>query len=226
MRAPPLLLTLWGYPTDMARKTAAVALAAFLSCAPAAAPVDGKTKPHCRPHRSQTVAQSKAVRVYVLQHLVWACDRHSGERYELGVRAPRDLDQPSDVRVRLQGRIVGWVSTSSDRYGNEDYVVKSRDVPTGLTLHEYGNGGSVMQDPGIGWTVHSFVMDRKGSIAWIATAQDVNGPVNQLVMKEDVSFDAETLDSGPDIGSRSLRRDGRTITWRHGDDQRSAELEK
>jgi hypothetical protein len=210
----------------MPRKTATVALVALLSCAPAAAPVEGKTRSPCRPHRSRTVTQSNPVRVYVLHERVFACDRHSGERYQLGVRAPHDLDAPSDVRVRLQGRIVGWVSTSSDRYGNEYYLVKSLDVPKGVTLHEYGNGGSTLQDPGIGWTVHSLVMDRRGSIAWIATANDANGPVNQVVMKEDVSFDAKTLDSAPDIEPRSLRRDGRVVTWRHGDEERSAELEK
>jgi len=210
----------------MGRKTATLALAVLLACAAGTVPGVAKTKPHCRPHRSRTVVQSRSVRVYVLDHLVFACHRRSGERYDLGVRAPRDLDQPSDVRVRLQGRIVGWVATSSDRYGNEDYLVKSLDVSTGVTLHEYGNGGSTMQDPGIGWTAHSLVMDRQGSIAWTATAEDGNGPVNQVVMKEDVSFDAETLDSAPEIDPRSLRRDGRLVTWRHGDEQRSAKLER
>jgi hypothetical protein len=122
--------------------------------------------------------------------------------------------------VRLRGALVGWKYADWSHYGSAGYVVVVRDMATGRTLHraEHGGEGS---EAFPAWWADNFVMDAAGSVAWIATeSPSTSGEYH--VFKSDTTRGAEPLDSGPAIDPKSLRRRGKVIFWRNGNETRTA----
>jgi hypothetical protein len=187
---------------------------------------EAKPKRTCHPRHAYTMVANRQVRVYAVVHPydyrdVFACYRRTGKRFELGTFDPHDVDYPYHVTVRLSRRMVGWISSYDDRYGNGWYDIYVRDARTHALLHHARQEGN-SEDPGGSWNADALVMDRAGSIAWIATGSNPDRTYNYEVFKSDTTRAEQTLDSGPEIDPKSLRRDGKTVTWVKGGSTRTA----
>jgi hypothetical protein len=212
------------------RSVASVSLLFVLAAVSARA----QTSRTCNPRGSSTVAENAQVRVYSVPNRygtgreVRACFYRRGESHELGTRDV-GLDGGSYVApVILTRSIVAWEESFFDHYDNHGYDIRVLNLATHRLLHsaaQIGDGSGAEQRA---WTVRGFVVDRAGSVAWIATGRqkyDLSQsyqPVIYQVFKSDTSRGAQLLDEGTKIGAQSLRRHGKTISWREAGETRSA----
>ena len=174
---------------------------------------------NCHPRRARTIKDNGVVRVYSVPapHLtrdVYACLYANGKRRFLGIVWGDTGDGAVVSPVRLRGRLVGWIASGYDHYGQSSYRITVQDVRSGRILHS-------AEQSDLGWSSETFVMDRAGSIAWTSEGYDLDGNYHQ-VFKSDTSRHAELLDSDLSIDPRSLRRHGKVISWRHGHSARTA----
>jgi hypothetical protein len=207
-----------------------VLLVACTALSPVAPAIAKKEKRTCRPRHAYTIVADRQVRVYAVvqpeYRTVFACYRPTGRRIELGSFDPHDVDYPYSVTVRLSGRLVGSISSYDDKYGNGSYHLVVRDVKTRAVLHRASQSGSTAYEGEVAWTAFWLVMDRHGSVAWIAEGDGADGSRTYAVFKSDATRGSERLDLGPAIDPNSLRRDGRTVTWRNADQTRTATFER
>jgi hypothetical protein len=186
---------------------------------------------HCRPPHSRELKSNDQVRVYA-KHAeyggrdVFACFLRTGHRHYLGLSRPNPqyVDSYDEVSpIVLRGARVAWKYESAYRDG-ASYYIAVRDMQTEKLLRSSGRTGTqdtCNDDSCHSWEAHGPVVDGRGSIAWIATGSNLYGYRNK-VYKSDVTRHAELIDSGARIAHDSLTRDGRTISWRHGDETRTA----
>ena len=208
---------------------AAFTMALATSVLLVAARAEASSHPVCAPRHSFTVAANREVRVYaVVDHYggrtVWACYLRTERRFKLGTFDPHDIDYPDRVKVRLAGRLVGSLTSHRDHYGEGDLQVVVRDVRTGTILHRAEKQGNDLQEGAPAWDPARFVMDRAGSVAWTATATEVDGAQTYYVFESDSTRWAQQADAGPDLDPESLRRHGKTLTWTKGGTTRAAQF--
>jgi hypothetical protein len=186
--------------------------------------------PACRPEHSRTVRENHQLRVYSVSardgqgRRVWACLLRSGTRTSLGYHS-FDYHYEEDVEpIRLNGAIVGWRHWVHDREG-WSYRLRVRNMRTGELLHSHDSdiGRDACRDC-YSWEASPFVMDRAGSLAWIADGSGEPGVMVRLVYKADLTRRGQVIDRGSSIDPGSLRRDARTISWRHGEGTRTAQF--
>ena len=185
----------------------------------------------CRPPHTQTLKSNDQVRVYDKRDRyggrdVYACHYRTGERHYLGLSYPdAQLSYDEVSPILLRGARVAWKYTSSYRDGSS-YYIAVRDMRTNEMLRSSGRAGTSDtcsdSDSCYSWEAYGPVVDRQGSAAWIATGHNGYGSPIHKVYKSDVTRHAELVDSGAQIVHDSLMRDGRTISWRHGDENRTA----
>lgn len=167
-------------------------------------------------------------------NVYYACYRHKGAIYRLNSKFENAF---SPVRpLRLAGRFVGYLDYNEGPTGDDTLInVAVRDLVTGVVVQDSPNSES-----GVSQNVQSFVLNRKGSGAWI-TKDYANPrfpsdhPWEYQVWVIDRET-AATLDSPPGRGSviargqdidphsLTLSPSGRTITWYAGGSIRSAAL--
>jgi hypothetical protein len=134
---------------------------------------------------------------------------------------------------RLAGRYVAYEQISYEPEGTVYYLLTVRDLRRG-TWHTISpsyvhvDGGN-QDGEDLGY-VSDVVLRKNGSVAWISCypvypsdydCRDQGAPTE--VWRRD-SRGRKRLDASTEVGLRSLKRRGATITWRHGREMRSAAL--
>lgn len=200
--------------------------AAALAAAPAAAAGE------CDPPGSRTVKSNEQVRVYWVRttdagHDVWACLRRDGTRSRLGFRGETDTRRWGVQPIRLSGTLIGyaaWTYATARPYYTGAYRIRVRDLATGRLLHSASANGGYRS--GHMWFSERLVMDRAGSVAWTVTGLARMAPTVQKVLVSDSTPHAVRVDEGEEVKVGSLRRTGRVVSWRHGDETRTVLLSR
>jgi hypothetical protein len=123
--------------------------------------------------------------------------------------------------VRIAGRVAAFASAVCGVDAGQTTVIVRR-LSDGEFLHSRAAttriGVEGHQEVG------SLVVKDDGAVAWIATADSIGAPrlVRQLARVDKRGF--RVLDSGPAVAVGSLTLRGPTISWRHGNATRTADL--
>jgi hypothetical protein len=198
-----------------------------------AAAADGRA--HGCTLRGGHVLKQTPAAVILVRHrndgdLVYACLRSKGAIYRLThVQEPRVVTKIFSTRLR--GRYVAYGELVFGPAGGDDIVlIRVRDLVTGRVIHSAQNGLSSQAQ-----VIGSMVLKRSGSVAW-TTRDYVNWypprPEELQVLALDGRLTDKlvrprAVDRGSQIGLKSLLSgSGKTVSWRHGDARRSAELRR
>jgi hypothetical protein len=201
---------------------------AFLAVTPTVASAEEGHRPYCHPRHARTLKANGKVRVYSLPlpfrgRSVWACLYSSGKRHFLGDHdpgLPTGDDGEAVSPVRLRGALGGWEYRTWDHYGGGSYKVAVWNARTGKLIHSTSQSGDGTADIPA-WSSDNFVMDRAGSVAWIAI-EDGYTSWTYHMFESDTTKGARLLDSGTSIDPKSLKRHGEVVSWRNGKETRTA----
>lgn len=190
---------------------------------PSAGAAKARAARSCEPPHTATIARDRQVRVYQTHdrfgnQIARACLYRTAKTYDLGGRTRDHLGNRDFVSpVLLSRAIVGWEDSTADRYGNQGYEIKVRNLASGRTLHDvFGPSGEPV-------TASGLVMDSAGSVAWISAGQIPNIATSPELFKSDTSRGAQLLDAS-DGCCGSLRRSGKTLSWIDGTSERTAQF--
>jgi hypothetical protein len=211
------------------RRYSSLVIAVGVAIGLGAAPAHVDASENCQRPHTRTLKANEQVRVYDKRTRygdrdVYACLYRTGKQHYLG----RSRDGPTygeEVSpIRLHGALVAWKNSEWSISGGGYYLAvrNMRTEKTLRTYRQYGGQDGCYEDACYSWDAYGPVVDRNGSAAWIATGVNVVGDVRHNVFKSDASRHAELLDYGARIDADSLVRDARTISWRHGDETRTA----
>ena len=187
----------------------------------------------CKVPRGSTVfAKSRYAVVYEdSRGRDFGCLFSLGRRAEL-IDANTDYTNP----FTLAGRYVAYPQTSSEPDGTTFYL---------LTVFDLRQGGwhtlsGIYADPPDYEVNHEsagiktdLVLKKNGSVAWIScypylgdtdSTNCSRGPGFPLEVWRTDRRGTKLLDAYTDVGKRSLKRRGSTISWRHGSKRRTAQL--
>ena len=187
------------------------------------------------PHRGCAVPRGAAVVAKTRYAVVYAQDAE--HKYGcLFSRGRRALLFDAESPLLLAGRYVAYEQVSYDPDSTVYYLLTVFDLRR-RTAHSFsslyeeqppGPNSRESQDPGM---AKDLVLKKNGSVAWISCwrfppgpggcAIDADTPVE--VWRTD-SRGTKLLDASTEVRLRSLKRQGSTITWRHGSERRSAQL--
>lgn len=125
-------------------------------------------------------------------------------------------------RVRVAGGVAGYASTQRGvDTAFADVVV--RRLTDGRVLAQ-DSATRAPLGPESFQSVDSLVLGRDGAVAWIGEAQSIVSHSREVeVLRVDRRGEAK-LDSGPGVGTGSLRLHGSRLTWKDGSVVRSATL--
>jgi hypothetical protein len=133
----------------------------------------------------------------------------------------------------LAGRYVAFAQVSYYPDGTVYYLFTVVDLRRSAwhliwPMYELVDGGS---GDGEDWAfVTDVVLRKNGSAAWIscrpltASNHDCRGADEPTEVWRSDTRGRKRLDASTDVGLRSLKRKGSTITWRHGSKARTAQL--
>jgi len=217
----------------MRRTTTAVALTLALATAavPAPAAAAARQLPNCATKRSTTLLATKDARVYAdRSDRVFACRYRTNRRVRLGTRGDCQ-GSPEPGKFRLAGRYAGYTLTSCDLDTGEEAVAVA-DLITGRVK---ATGPAFVAEPGTppgerepNTGVTSLDITSKGSAVWIGiydvagerSLTSIDDPADQAqVRKLEAGAPAGSstlVDSGRDIGLKSLALGGGGFYWRKG----------
>jgi hypothetical protein len=177
--------------------------------------------PACAKKGSKTVVSTHSVRVYSVANRddgrnLYGCLR-SNDRRQLLTRSFDDgyVTSAGYGHVRVAGRFVAWDESYTDDSCKADcppdyevttYTVSVRDLKRRKTQAVDGKVDGRL------------VVTAGGAIAW--TQNDGS----EVVVDAYDGGGARELDRGAEVGLRSLRLKGSTVSWTNGGESRSAEL--
>lgn len=186
---------------------------------------EARRSPVCKKKGGKTLLVTREARVFRKQGQVYACLSRKRRAFRLGGRSELGLlDEVSNFR--LAGRYVAY-----SRHESRGLRVTVRELRRGRAVRD-AKAAVVSRRP------FGFLTDiklrRNGSVAWIVTAQPLDGPLNPNPMPTDYLPDYEVgkaerggqtlLDMGHYIAAGSLALRGTTISWTNGSRRRSASL--
>lgn len=195
--------------------TAAVALAVLWS-----APVAEARNTCPKPRGYKQVAASGEARVFERGEEAYGCHVSRDRLVGLGIAG-------SDYR--LAGRFSSrWWVFCCEASDPPEHTIAVSNLRTGefTRVYDVWNGPD---DSGSDGAVTASVLTRDGRIAWIACVPRVDDAYRCDKAREYRLWRADRrgarmLDETSGVTLHSLRREGSTITWRHGDEPRSATL--
>jgi hypothetical protein len=203
---------------------AAATLALLVACAPSAA---ARTST-CREEGSTTLGKSRHARVYEFQGDVYGCLFSENTPHVLIVGT--DCDVAGRGAIRLAGRYVGVARTFCNIDQAEDRV-QVTDLRTGQELVSTGASPTFSASLEIGSVyVTDLELKANGSVAWIAKLKVEGTPTEEEVRKSDRTIakgprtTSKLLDAGKRIASRSLTREGSTVSWTSAGVEKTARL--
>jgi hypothetical protein len=202
---------------------AAVALAVM-----AAAPAPGaKHTRHCLTPRGYEVAERSREAVVLVR-------KRDGRAYGCLFAVGRHYGVSNAANYTLAGRYVAYDSESFGPDGTESLYVAVRNLRNGHFAHAApiykDDAFEEAEAPG---AITDLVLKRNGSVAWISCfannahrrpcfpSPDPDLPYQ--VWRADTRG-RKMLDASDGVARRSLRRDGSTLSWRHGAETRTATL--
>lgn len=208
---------------------AALVVGALLapSPVPPPSPVAAATKLGCRPADSKTIVKSTRARVFRRHGLVYGCLFRRNRAVALTTDDGYGKDFLRPPTPRLAGRFVAYTyywEGAAEGYG---YAVRVTDLRTGDTnLTDFDSSDNRNPSEVV---VNKLIVTGGGSLAWGWTLKyDARVVLEIRKLKpghsETVVLESAPLDSGPDVDPASLRRAGATIYWKHGTEERSAQL--
>jgi hypothetical protein len=212
---------------------AAVLLAGLVApAAPRAAPA------RCAPSSARIVAQDAAIQAYhdTRRHGYFFCQRATGQRIA--------IDHPSD---EVGSNVLpGTVAVAGDRvaYAIDDWSADNEDAPsTRIFVRDAVHYTGVAEfadpaDPEFGSKVTRLILRADGAVAWAACRTADIGPDLQtrhprcrhagipawIYVRQAGAQQAQLVDRGRRIVTRSLKRSGTHVSWQHGSRRRSAQL--
>jgi hypothetical protein len=175
----------------------------------------------CGPSGAHTLAADSRARVYASGGGVYGCANSSGHSYLLAPNESR-LGQRRVGKVALAGVDAAYSETT---YGVDtgSATVTVRRLDTGRTLRSL----AAMTQP-VGpeafESVDSLVVKANGSVAWIVVASSIVRHSSQTEVNRADRRGEARLDTGPGIGSSSLRLRGSELSWSAGGATRTATL--
>lgn len=190
-----------------------------------------RAKP-CRPKGSTTVKKSRLARIYELGSIgnvpdFYGCLYSRNKSYVIGERNYCDVGRVGNFR--LAGRYEAYTIPFCDIDVLTEQV-RVVDLETGQQLVATSSSPSLNLIVGIGRVyVTDMELKANGSIAWIVKLKG-GPPTQEEVRKSDRKLGKgkrETsglLDAGQQIASRSLTRDGSTISWTNAGVEKTATL--
>lgn len=126
------------------------------------------------------------------------------------------------LHVRLAGKWVAYDKVARTR-DKDTTRIEVRSLRTGKRLHKW-SAGRVGPDP-IYATTFDIVLTAKGSLGWIVSISGgTSGPPAQLEVRKIDRKGSVLLDSGADIGERSLKLTGSRMSWTRAGQTRTAIL--
>jgi hypothetical protein len=188
----------------------------------------------CKPAGSQPRVVGRAVRVYRLRRVLYACARATGYVRRLGVQAPDtecDPDLCNVHEVHVAGRFVAFASESGGRSGTHGRVVvvdmdARREVTDTPTVRAMDAAlGLCPGHPGLdgeGGTT-DIALRADGAIAWIAFRDCAPDPSPFEVHARGPGGD-RLLDAGFAIAPTSLGLGRTSVVWQNAGDVRVAPL--
>lgn len=205
-----------------------LALVAVIAAMAASAEAD---RQGCKKPRGYTV--DAKTRYAVVYSGPTADDPVYGCLFSLGKRA-RLYDVSGDVT--LAGRYVAYPQTSYEPDGTVYYLLTVFDLRlrrwhtlSSAYVH-VSHGNPDGEDSAL---VTDVALKKNGAVAWISCYPIFETPnQNDCFRDPDVPPEVwrtdrrgtKMLDASADVGLRSLKRKGLTISWRHGSSRRSAQL--
>jgi hypothetical protein len=141
-----------------------------------------------------------------------------------------------DGDVTLAGRYVAYPQTSYEPDGTIYYLLTVFDLRRRrwhTISSAYVNVSHGNRDGEDGGEVTDVALKKNGSVAWISCAPIFGNPdQNDCFRDPDIPPEVwrtdrrgtRKLDTSAELGLRSLKRHGSTITWRHGSTTRTAQL--
>jgi hypothetical protein len=172
----------------------------------------------CGRSGSATIARNDEARVYRYGDLTWGCHAATGARSALGTAFADTWEYYGGAHVHLAGRYASIDVGYGGRGGaRADLLV--HDLATGAVVHRWsccsGGGASVVR----------VALAATGAVAWTVGGWGDRGPAGGAELrKSDADGEAIVLDSGRELDVDSLALSGTTISWRHGEERRAAEL--
>lgn len=171
---------------------------------------------NCAPTGARLLAHDRAVRVYRVgpEGAVVAClVGHSGHMTLLAKPAPCCHGLRGSVgSFELAGPLVGYIET---RFGVDSgssrlilVDVAARRVLRSIDGGSYVDAGLILSE-----RIASFVLDSRGSLAWVTSRSEHREPAQLSVHDAAPHRPPETLDDGPSIDPHSLRLSYGHLSW-------------
>jgi hypothetical protein len=210
---------------------ASAALALLLLPAAAAEAAKRKPKP-CYGRGTYGIEATKLVRIYDRRRgdetTTYACWRRTGLRTELASGDDYLGFGDQATYLTLMGRFlayrVGSVPDDTQRYNPNP----TPPPPDRIVVLDVSRGERSAWSPSNpATTLVSFALSADGRVAWTAGDLGIPGvppPPESQVFAARKGAPTVTLDSGPDVETRSLAIIGTTVTWLRGGQPRSAPL--
>ena len=208
----------------MTRRSIGCACALSVAFAFAAAlPATSAAGTVCGPTSAKTLKQQDGVRIYEKRRPAfgtYGCMRGVGRSFELdSVDGGEESFLRNSGPIAVAGRFVAFVSDGAGGDGASDYEFTSVDrvdLRTGKRRYSsctewYDDEETENNGCGSGLKVSGLVLRRTGGYAYIQRLETTE----RRVMRVDRRGLAQ-LDRGTDVEQRSLRLDGRSLSWRRG----------
>lgn len=203
------------------------ALALAIAAAAPPRPADAAGRPSCRPAGSKTIVQTERARVFRWRRLVYGCLFKRRIAVALTSDDGYGTTELLPPTPRLAGRFVAhayrWVGAAE----GGGYGIQVVDLRTGAdNIAEFDQ---TLDDTPAGAQVRKIILTRDGFVAWGWTIETGDGAFLGEIRRlrpgqNDYRLERKPLDVGPEVDPASLRRSDRTIFWRTGSEERSAQL--
>jgi hypothetical protein len=183
----------------------------------------------CRPEGSTTLKTTRQVRIYKVDTLFYACLYSRGKGYVIGEQDCQGGPGEPRAIFRFAGRYLAYAVAQCNIDQAKD-AIRVLDLTTGKNLVATSASRTLNLIVGNG-SVYVTDMELKfdGSVAWIVKVKG-GTPTREEVRKSDRTLgtgkrkDSKLLDSGNHIASRSLTREGSTISWMNAGIEKTASL--
>jgi hypothetical protein len=161
--------------------------------------------------------------VYSQGEKVYGCAAGTHSSYALGTTSSSRGGEGRVGPIALAGVNAGFGRTSFGVDVISAEVVVER-LTDGVVLRDRaataGNFG-----PEYSQQVHSVVVKRDGSVAWIASISSITSGKGATQVRKSDRTSRTSLDSGPKIKPGSLRLHGSELSWRNGAARKTATLQ-
>jgi hypothetical protein len=175
----------------------------------------------CGPAGAHTLASDAVARVYSQGEKVYGCAAGSHSSYALGTTSS-SMGEERVGPIALAGVDAGFGRTSFGVDVISAEVVVER-LTDGVVLRDRAaTAGSF--GPEYAQQVHSVVVKRDGSVAWIASISSITSHNSATQVRKSDRTPHTSLDSGLKIRPDSLRLHGSQLSWRNAGARKTATL--